>query len=189
MAKYAAQPFVAGTPQAEVIGQTVLAFSENLEADIIAPLLPKYGLDNIDASAWYPHQSWMNVLRDLSTLEGSSTAFVAFGKQVVQTAVMPPEIDSIPKVLEMLHAIHHLNLRNIPEDEGYVIRKISERHYLVFHNTPNPEDAIFGFLWGLAARYKQPNEQFVVRRVPNPDPDEYPGSTYEVKWGTSADVK
>lgn len=189
MPKYVAQPFIAGTPQAEVIGQTVLAFSQNLEADVIAPLLPKYGFDTIDPESWYPHQNWMNVLRELSQMDGSTTAFVAFGKQVVQAAVMPPEIDSIPKALDLLHTIHHLNLRNIPEDEGYAIRKLSERHYLVFHNTPNPDDAIFGFIWGLAARYKHPNEQFVVRQVPNPATDETPGTVFEVKWGTADDVK
>jgi hypothetical protein len=189
MSKYIAKPYIAGTPQAEVIGQTVLAFSQNLEADVIAPLLPKYGLDNVDPEKWYPHQRWMDVLRDLSELPGSSTAFVAFGKQVVRSAVMPPEIDSVPKALNLLHAIHHLNLRNIPEDEGYTIKQISDRHFLVYHNTPNPDDAIYGFVWGMVARFKRPEEQFVVRLIDNPNPEETPGSVYEIKWGTAADVK
>ncbi len=183
MGKYVARPFVAGSPEAEVIGQVVLAFIQNLEAKQVAPLLPKYGLDNIDPEKWYPHQSWMNVLKELCEQSGSSQALVAFGRKVVETAVMPPEIDSIPKVLDLLHTIHHLNVRNIPEDEGYKIEKLGEKHYMVYENTPNPEDAIYGFIWGLAARYKAPGEHFVVLKVPNPKSDESPGKAFEVKWG------
>ncbi|PJF21187.1 MAG: hypothetical protein CUN56_12355, partial [Phototrophicales bacterium] len=128
---YVAKPFVAGTPEALVIGQTVAAFAENLESEVIAPLLPKYGLDNIDPEKWYPHQSWFNVLKDLNdTLgEGADSAFIAFGRKVVETAVMPPEIQSIPDILNALHAIHHLNLKNIPEEEGYQIEKVTDNHY------------------------------------------------------------
>lgn len=188
MTKYVAKPFVAGTPQAEVIGQTVLAFAQNLEAETVAPLLPKYGLDNIDPEKWYPHQAWFNVLKDLSEMSGGgSSALVAFGRKVVETAVMPPEIDTIPKMLHALHAIHHMNLRNVPEEEGYQIEEISEKHYIVYHNTPNPDDSIYGFLWGLAARFKAPGEQFVVRKIDNPKPDECV-SAFEVKWGRSGQV-
>jgi hypothetical protein len=177
---YVAKPFIAGSPTAEVIGQVVLAFAQNLEADEIAPLLPKYGLDNIDPEKWYSHQSWMNVLRDLSQLPGSDSAMVAFGKKVVETAVMPPEMDSIPKALHALHAIHHLNLRNIPQDEGYV----------VYHNTPNPDTAIYGFLWGMASRFRASGEKFKVQQVPNPNPEQQPGTLYEIKWGaTEEDLK
>ncbi len=181
---YVAKPYVAGSPEALVIGQVVQAFSQNIEADVIEPLLPKYGLNDIEPDEWYPHQSWMNVLHDIGQLPGAQSTFVAFGRQVVQSAVMPPEIDSIPKVLELLHTIHHLNLRNIPDEEGYAVRQIGERHYWVYHNTPNPNDAIYGFIWGLVARYKAPNEQFIVRQVDNPHPEEIPGSVFEIKWGT-----
>lgn len=186
--KYTAKPFVAGTPQAEVIGQTVLAFSQNLESDMVAPLLPKHGLGEINPEAWYPHQAWMNVLKELSETPGGSSALVAFGKSVVQTAMMPPEIDTIPKMLDMLHTIHHMNLRNIPADEGYTIEHVSDRHYIVYENTPNPEDAIYGFLWGLAARFKQPNELFSVHKIENSDPQAHPGKAFSIKWGTAADV-
>jgi len=182
---HVAKAFIAGTPQAEVIGQTVLAFSENMQADIIAPLLPKHHLTQIDPKVWYPHQNWLNVLRDLEIQLGSrsSATFVAFGKEVVSTAVMPQAIKSIPDVLMALHDIHHLNLRNIPKDEGYGIEKRDEREYQVYHNTPNPDDVIYGFLWGLAARYKRLAEQFAVRRLSqNPRP-EICRSTFLVTWG------
>ena len=183
MARYAAKPYVAGTPQAEVIGQTVMAFIDNLQADEIAPLLPQHGFAEIAPDRWYPHQNWMDVLKELAEMPNSSVNFVAFGRSVVEKAVMPPEIDSIPKALNLLHMIHHMNLRNIPEDEGYKIKVLGEKHYQVYHNTPNPDDGIYGFIWGMCARFKQPGEAFTVRRIENPNPDEEPGTVFDVTWG------
>ena len=185
MKKYVAQPFIAGSPKAEVIGQAVLAFAENLESDLVKPLLPKHGLDKVEPDGWYSHQAWMDVLKEMNdTLGGQAQfAFVAFGRKVVEKAAMPPEIQSIPDILNALHAIHHMNLRNIPEDEGYHIEKLDEKHYQVYENTPNPTDAIYGFIWGLVARFRQENEQFTVKIVDNPNPSKQPGVVYDVTWG------
>lgn len=179
---YIAKPFVAGTPEALVLGQVVQAFLSNLEAHLIEPLLPKHGLDNIDPEKWYPHQAWLDTLKDLSEMPGGSTALVAFGKKVVETAAMPPEIDSIPKVLAALQAIHHLNLRNIPAEEGYWLEEKEDNVIHVYHNTPNPQDAIYGFLWGLAQRFRAPGERFVVKIIQT----EHPGGVFEVRWGKAA---
>ncbi|MFW5691185.1 MAG: hypothetical protein ACOCXZ_01680 [Chloroflexota bacterium] len=179
---YIAKPFVAGTPQALVAGQAVIAFADNLVSDAIAPLLPKHGLDNIDPEKWYPHQSWLDVLEDLGGRPDASSVFVAFGRKVVETAVMPPEIQTADDMLDALHAIHHANLQNVPEEEGYYVEKLGPKHYYVHHNTPNPEDAIYGFLWGLMSRFCTDDEQFVVRLLPN-EASQHGRSVYEVKWG------
>lgn len=187
--RYVAQQYVAGTPQAEVTGAAVQAFSSNLEAEMMAELLPKHGFGDIDPEAWYPHQNWMDLLQDIEARHGSgaSNIFVAFGREVVATAVMPPEMQTIEDVLHSLHAIHHANLRHIPEEEGYRAVKKGERHYWVYENTPNPSDVIYGFLWGLMARFKDPGEMFVVRPIDNPNPAEEPGTLFEIKWGRRAE--
>lgn len=191
MSPYVAQPFVAGTPEAKVAGHAMIAFADNLEADVVEPLLAKRGLTAIDPEGWYDHQVWMDILKELQETLGegqAQTAFVAFGRQVVETAVMPPEIQSIPDVLNALHAIHHANLRNIPEEEGYIVEKRGEKHYAVYHNTPNPEDAIYGFLWGLASRFKEPTEIFSVQRLPENDRPDIARSVYIVKWGKQGET-
>lgn len=181
---YVAQPFVAGRPDAQVIGQTMKSFIDNIEAEVIKPILEGRGMTEIDDDKWYPHQVWMDILKQMETDlgGGASTAFVAFGKQVVENAVMPPELNNIPAVLNALHAIHHANLQNVPEEEGYSIKVVNDNHYIVYHNTPNPDDVIYGFIWGLAARFKQPKEYFVVRKIDNDRP-EAARSAFEVKWG------
>lgn len=180
---YIAKPYVAGTPEALVVGQAVIAFSENLMAERITHLLPKHGFADIDPEAWYPHQNWMDLLKDIEDeADDASTTFVAFGRKVVETAVMPPELKTVEDVLNALHAIHHLNLRNIPEEEGYHLEKLGPKHYYVHHNTPNPEDVIYGFIWGLAARFVGPLESFRVQRLQD-KPSDKGRSIYEVKWG------
>lgn len=184
MTRYVAKPYIAGTPQAEVIGQTMISFVDNLEAQTIQPILEKHGFTQIEADKWYSHQLWMDILKDMDdSLGGQSTsAFVAFGRQVVKNAVMPPQIQSIPDALNALHAIHHANLRNIPAEEGYEIEVKGEKHYIVYHNTPNPDDAIYGFLWGMAARFKGEDESFTVKQIENPAP-ERARSAFEITWG------
>lgn len=186
MGVYIAKPFVAATPQAEVIGQTVQAFTSHLEADVIMPLLPKHGLHRVDPQGWYPHQNWMDILREVWQTPGGEMALVALGKQIARTADMPPEIESIPGALHLLHTIHHVNLRHVPVEEGYVIKPMGEQHCLVYHNTPDPVDIIYGLIWGLVARFRQADEQFVVRQIANPTPDETPGTVFEIRWGSAA---
>jgi len=185
MAKYVAKPFVAGSPDAMVIGQTMQAFLENVEADVIEPILKEQGVTEIKVDEWYPHQLWMDILRAIDNKlgTGANSAFVAFGRKVVQKAVMPPEMNTIPAALEALHAIHHMNLQNIPEDEGYITEKVDDNHYLIYENTPNPSETIYGFIWGICARFKQPGEQFTVRIIDNPNPKEKPGTLFDVTWG------
>lgn len=185
MSPYTASRFVAGSPDALVIGQTMMAFLENVEADLIMPIMKKHNLDHLDPDQWYLHQKWMDVLRELSEKLGgqADTAFVAIGREVVRKAVMPPEMNSIPVALNALHAIHHLNLRNIPEDEGYVVKELGAQHYQVYANTPNPDEAIYGFIWGMCARFKQADEHFTVRIIPNPHPQQIPGTLFDVTWG------
>ncbi len=184
MTHYVAQPFIAGSEQAEVIGQTMISFKDNIRNEVMEPVLEKHELVDIDEGAWYSHQLWMDILKDIQdTLGGqASEAFVAFGRQVVKNAIMPPQIQTIPDALNALHAIHHANLRNIPEEEGYSIEAISDTHYIVYHNTPNPEEAIYGFLWGLAARFKGQKQSFTVEKIENPLPEKA-RSAYEITWG------
>lgn len=183
MSRYVAKPFIAGSPQAEVLGATMSAFLDNVESDVIRPILEKHNIPDLDPEGWYSHQLWMDILKDIQDTLGvqASTSFVAFGREVVRKAAMPDSLQTIPDVLNALHAIHHANLRNVPEEEGYFVEKIEDNLYHVYHNTPNPDDAIYGFIWGLAARFKKRYENFTVTRIDNDKP-EIARSLFEVKW-------
>jgi len=179
MTQYIATPFVAATPEAIILGKAVQAFAENLESDVVRPLLLKYGLDTIDPEKWYPCQALLNVLRDVSEMPGGSNALVAVGKKTVETAVMPPEVDSIPKMLNSLNTGYHLNLRNVPAEDVHPVEVVSERVYRVTSNTPFPLNYTYGLVWGFAQRFRSPGEPFTVRIIES----EYPGGVFEVEWG------
>jgi hypothetical protein len=73
-------------------------------------------------------------------------------------------------------------LRNIPQEEGYQIEVVGSNHYIVLHNTPNPDHVIYGFLWGMAQRFHGEGEGFVVEQIENPKP-EISRSAFSIKWG------
>ncbi len=181
---YIAKPYVAGSPEAEVTGAAMIAFLDNLRSEAVAPILKKHNADKIKEDKWYPHQLWLDILKSLEDELGGavSEVFVAFGREVVATAVMPPEIQSVSDALNALHAIHHANLRNIPNEEGYFLDKVEDQKYIVYQNTPNPDDAIYGFLWALASRFKQEHEFFVVKPMARKEGAPYPGTPFEVRW-------
>lgn len=183
MSRYVATPYVAGSPEAEVLGQTMIAFLENINADEMQPIMARHGLTEIDPEQWYLHQLWMDILKSIEeSNENAMMTFVAIGKEVVRTAVMPDSIQTVPDALNALHPIHHANLRNIPEDEGYSIEVVADNHYIVYHNTPNPDYAIYGFLWGLVQRFRKGNADFTVEQIENTKP-EIARSAFSVKWG------
>ncbi|MEL7434911.1 MAG: hypothetical protein AAFN11_13280, partial [Chloroflexota bacterium] len=166
--------------------QTMQGFIDNIRTELIRPVLKKHDIEEIDPEKWYPHQLWMDILKDIKDSLGSEaqSAFIAFGRAVVEKAVMPPEMKTIPDVLNALHAIHHMNLQNVPEDEGYKVEKIADKHYRVYENTPNPVDAMYGFIWGICARYYQRGERFTVEVIDNPKPDDFVGTCFDVRWYT-----
>lgn len=181
---YHAKPFIAANAQILVNGAGVAAYSQNIESSTIAPLLEKYGLHDIDPTQWYPYQDWLNVLKELEVNLGgaASYTFVAIGRKAVETALMPADLKTIPQFLNMLNAIHQMNFQNLPPEEGYQVRQVGEKHYIIYHNTPSPDDLVYGFLWGVAARFKAPDENFTLNLIENDRPDTTTAA-FELSWG------
>lgn len=181
---YLAKTFVAHSPQTEVLGQSLMSYIENTEADQLLPLLQKHELDHIDRDKWYSYQDWLTVLQELDAELGSAASytFVAIGRKAVETAALPPELSSIPQFLNMLNTIYHVNVRNSHPDEGYQLQQVGEQDYLIYHNGPTPNDLIYGFLWGIAARFKGPDEVFTLSEIENDRPTSATVA-YQLSWG------
>ncbi|MEP7286552.1 MAG: hypothetical protein ABI947_12375 [Chloroflexota bacterium] len=89
--KYVAQPCVASSPEAEVMGTGLLGLIKNLRADDVLPYLQRYGLDSIDADHWYPHQLSLDFQRAIEESHINSTDnLVAIGMAVMEKAPFPP---------------------------------------------------------------------------------------------------
>jgi len=59
-AKYVFQPYVSPSPDAEIMGQIMFAYTQNIRAEEMASILQKYDLTDIQPDQWYPYQLCMD---------------------------------------------------------------------------------------------------------------------------------
>ncbi|PJF43363.1 MAG: hypothetical protein CUN50_00095 [Candidatus Thermofonsia Clade 1 bacterium] len=166
-----------------ISGQAIRAIVQSIEFDSIRPHMEEifsvYGLPpSIDPDAWYPLQLYYDITKRLN-----SEQLISIGVRVINVANFPPEIDSIQKAIELLMATHHLNLRNVPEGDGYSDYHFDDHRITFRENTTFPHDLMYGYIYGLVQRYKKPGEAPVVRRtyLNEADPGAA-GAIYEITY-------
>jgi hypothetical protein len=184
MAKYIAQKFVAPSPEAQSIGASLMIYVRNFLAKDMAPILAKHGLSNIDPNQWYPMQLALNIQHDIYVSGKDVTEkLVAAGIQFSHDWPFPPETKTVTDALYTLSHMGNRVSRNVPAGFGNSMQTVGENHIRLFLNTPFTDDAFYGVVWGLVNRFKQKDNMFVVRIIDNPDPENYPGTCFDIKWG------
>ena len=179
--KYAAQEYVASSPDAEILGAALLALVQNLKADELLPVLKKYGLDKMDPNTWYPQQLILDFYKGMAdNTINISENLVAIGIKAVETVPQDPNAKTLEEAILASNMTNKQIMRNVPEEEGFAIAESRPGYLLIIDNTPYPADTMYGYLWGLAKRYKSPGGTFRVVRVDNPVPDRFPGRALEV---------
>jgi hypothetical protein len=188
MAKYVAQNFVAPSSEAQVLGAVFGVYLHNLRSEDLAPILAKHGVSSIHPNEWYPMQRMLDIQRDIhDSDENVSEKLVASGIQFAQEWSFPSETKSVPEALCALSRISNQVVRSVPDGYGFAVKMISEKHVWFFSNTPHTSDGVYGTLWGLVNRVKPKNDMFVVRIIDNPDPENHPGTCFDIKWGATLD--
>ncbi|MCL4878088.1 MAG: hypothetical protein KJ064_15625 [Anaerolineae bacterium] len=147
-------------PQAEVIGQNVLALVQSLYARNLDPILEKHGLDRIDPQQWYPLQKLLDVLRDLAIRDSCPTNFVALGTALTETARVP-ELNELDEVFMFFDDAYQRQHRNGDVGERYV-EKVGKNHLKITLDVPYPDDLEYGAAYGLARRFIQPGHHFTL---------------------------
>jgi hypothetical protein len=182
--RYVAQKFVSPSTNAETLGAALMLFFENILAETIRPILEKHGIETLEPDQWYPMQLILDVEKDIvdSPLYGNES-LVALGMKAIDTAPFDPSITTIEQAIAALDTIVNYASRNIPEGFGYHLVESRPGYILVTENMPFPDDAIYGYLWAVARRFKPHNTTFTIQRVPDPQPEVYPGEAYEIQWG------
>jgi hypothetical protein len=179
---------VASTPNAEIIGQAMLGFINNLRYDDLIPLLQQYGVDKIDPDRWYPQQIFLDIYRDMQNGKiNSSENMVAIAVKIVETAVFPPGINSVETMIQAMSMIYKANIRNVPETEGYWGEIVGPGHAIVKDNSPYLPDSTYGFLWALVKRFRPEGSKFVVRILnPNAGVTDDEPVVFDVEWEPKA---
>ncbi len=153
-------------PNLEVIGQQAIAFFNNARSAEIRPVLTKYGLANIDPGAWYPLQSLLDVLSDLSEEPDWSANFVSIGMALAETADLPPESQGAPveEFLMRLDAGYQAWHRG--GDTGmFEVQKLAEGHFQLVNEitTAYPDDMVYGLVYGFVRRLLPQGASLTVR--------------------------
>ncbi len=152
------------TPGTEVIGQAMLSYIENIQADVILPLLEKHKLRDIQPDRWYPLQPWLDVIWDeLAPRTDFESTMIAVGLKVVEFALTPPEMKHVTlgQMLEGWDIHFHANHRN-GEVGRIVTEKINDKTYKTTHQHIYPDGLNYGLAYGFARQILPKGTPFKV---------------------------
>lgn len=152
-------------PDSKVIGQAMLGFKAAADQDMILPLLEKFNLTDILPDQWYPLQSWLDVLSDISEQTGdyaSMMTFVDIGKRVAANILVPETVVRQMGFFQFSQQLGGENyLQNHQGDVGKVeLINLDDKHMRIILNTPYPPDFWYGITYGIALKFAGSN--FVV---------------------------
>lgn len=175
MTNYRAIRYVASSPETKVLGASVLAFTTNLRAETIKPIVASYHLESIGADDWIDEQITLNILREIEE-RFSFEELVAVGIKHAEFIPLPPEIDSLEKLLDIGPMLYYTTIHNAPPNL-VTIEAIGPQHYRLIYNIPSPPFSTYGIVFGLINRVKHPDQfpQLTILDFGTP-------YIFEVKW-------
>jgi hypothetical protein len=175
--------FVSSSPKAEIIGEAVLSFFENLQREEIAPVLAKNGLGVVDPAQWYSQQLCLDIFADIANCTTHvSTNFMAIGVKNAQLQSLPGEIGSFMSFLNRLSLHGHCVGRHTSHGDRLVVLFLAEGRALVTNDTPYPDEAVYGYLWAMARRLLGRGGRFLIRRAWTARPDSDESTVFEITW-------
>ncbi len=155
------------------------------------------GVENPKPGYWYNQQYWLNAFKMIYENIGPKTLY-AIGLKIPETAVWPPEIDSIEKALASIDVAYHLNHRlnqkilynsetkKMEEGIGhYHFELVSPRKAKMFCDNPYPCDFDKGIITCIARKFQPPDSKFVFVSHDDSLPCRNKGAdscTYWVEW-------
>jgi len=153
--------FVAFDPKVEVIGTAIMSIAAGLGKTAL-PILSTHGLDTVDPDQWYSQQTWLDALKDIAMGQYNAMFdLVAVGMAVPNTAVFPPDVNSMVSALVSIDAAYHMNHRG-GEIGSYQISESTNDQLTVICRNPYPCDFDYGLIYSMARRFRPRNAQFTV---------------------------
>jgi hypothetical protein len=135
-------PDKSATVRAANVKATLSAF--DLVPEVGTKLIARHQLtlESLTPDNQIPVQRWLDALKEIQSTMGDST-LREVGRKIVENAIFPLELGSVPAVLEALDRIYYMNHRG--SVGHYVTRKESSGVITVDCMTPYPK----AFEWGL----------------------------------------
>lgn len=133
----------------EIIGQAIL---DNIAAmgREVRPILARHGMDQFEPHAWYPQQTWLDILKAVS--QEARIDLMAVGHRVAGAMELPDGLYSLQRMLDFIHERNHQIHRN-DESMQFGIEVLGARMIRIIDHSPYPADLQFGLILGLFERF------------------------------------
>jgi len=159
------QRYQAFDSQAEMTGMTASSFVKSIMHDDITAILTRHHLDNIDPQGWYPVQTVLDVLNEISEGENASSIFVSVGVAAAQLALaaLPPVMKgcTLQEFFSKYDAMWKSRHRN--GDAGFVhCEQVDENHLILCIKTPYPDDVFYGAIYGYVRFFCPKDKTFSI---------------------------
>ncbi|MBI5960884.1 MAG: hypothetical protein HY866_19250 [Chloroflexi bacterium] len=152
---YIAKHFQPHSPDAQANGQVFMPYLEVLRGSKLEHLIKTYKLDELQAEVFYPQQAICDMQKQMSEEMGLfSGELVAIGVKSIDSIGFPAEVKTIEDAMGMLNQIYQMIHHNIPKEEGWIFEKVSDKTLKIFFNSPYEPFAAYGYIYGIANRFK-----------------------------------
>ena len=168
-------------PNVETRGGGVLAFISGM-GDSAIPILKKHGLHPVDADGWYNQQKVLDAYRELRNQDFMN--LVAIGMKVPDTAVWPPEVDTVHNALASLDVAYQMNHRG-GEIGGYHYQETGPNSGTIVANNPFPSDFDYGLIYRVVQKFRKETVNHLLVILDETQPSRKNGDdscTYLISW-------
>lgn len=158
--------FTAFDPRTEINGRTASSLFTNINHTEIEDILRRHGFEQIDPDKWYPIQSILDVLRDVSKGDNSSSNLVAIGMEAARLGIqaLPPQVSHLSIGEFFIEYGKIYQLRHRSGDIGYVRTEIVDAdHVILYTKMPYPDDLGYGIFFTYARHFCPKNKRFLLQ--------------------------
>ena len=176
--------FYALAPGVEVNGAAVLSVVRGMVAfeDMALGILAAHGIVAPKEGEWYPQQAWLDAFREIAERIGGST-LKTIGRSIPNTALWPPDVDTIEKALASIDVAYHLNHRG-GEIGHYVLVETAPRSAKMVCGNPYPCQFDLGIIEATAKKFAPRGVSPLVRHDDTQECRNTGGEscTYNISW-------
>jgi hypothetical protein len=157
-------------PNAEVIGESILALVEGMGVfkSTAIKYLEENGIKNPTPGKWYKLKDYLIAYQKIYEKLGDMTLKV-IGMKVPEKAVLPPNLDSIDKLLEgeLLDKAYHMNVRG-DQLGNYLFQKNASKKGVMTCTNPFPCAFDMGLINGFMNKLRRSGDIPQVKHIEGP---------------------
>ena len=158
--------FQSYAPGVQVNGESIMAVIEGMGAfqKRAFSILESHRINNPSPGNWYDLQSYLDAFKTISDELGTAT-LRAIGKKIPETAVLPPDLDTIEKALSLMDQAYHMNYQG-GEIGHYAFESTGDRSGVMICSSPYPCSYDQGIIHGFMNRLKTNNQWPSLKHAP-----------------------